>query len=326
MKPKTIEEIQDEVVKEFITHAPFSTREWRFISGQTQLRLWPEICKRYAIEVTKPISELLAVMHGDGGHYQEKHGLAKAIEDAMELLHTKWKSPDQVKDECFKVAKASLEKASERGRVEYKGNMFADPSTSTVLYHPDGSEFSIDKSSITSHSFMNKLQHHSNEFYLLRGFPEKPEHDLNIQSPADFKRKLIKYKHDFEACIAAKTRVDNPEIMEIGNLLSPFTHLFNKAKDGIFDLPDNVEFEEINICDIASCISPTCQNKKECQLPEKVIHLKLKQEVKPIETQDELWSKVINATDDVMRTPQEFERCRQYLKSKFKIQRIHPEQ
>lgn len=53
MKPKTIEEIQDEVVKEFITHAPFSTREWRFISGQTQLRLWPEICKRYAIEVAK---------------------------------------------------------------------------------------------------------------------------------------------------------------------------------------------------------------------------------------------------------------------------------
>lgn len=109
MKPKTIEEIQGEVTKEKMF------KEWDSLTPYGQNLCWPEVCKRYAIEVTKPISDLLAVMHGDGGHYTAKHGLVKSVEDAIELLHTKWKSPDQVRDAC----KASLEKASENVRVNF---------------------------------------------------------------------------------------------------------------------------------------------------------------------------------------------------------------
>ncbi len=36
------------------------------------------------------LAELLAILHGDGGHYQQEHGTTKAIEDAINLIHTKW--------------------------------------------------------------------------------------------------------------------------------------------------------------------------------------------------------------------------------------------
>jgi hypothetical protein len=42
------------------------------------------------IERLKPVYELLCVLHGDGGHYTQKHGINKAIKDAGDLLHTKW--------------------------------------------------------------------------------------------------------------------------------------------------------------------------------------------------------------------------------------------
>lgn len=38
----------------------------------------------------KGLSNLLAVLHGDGGHYEATHGTTKAIQDAIELIHTKW--------------------------------------------------------------------------------------------------------------------------------------------------------------------------------------------------------------------------------------------
>jgi hypothetical protein len=41
-------------------------------------------------QVTHAIGELLAVLHGDGGHYTAKHGLLKSIKDAQELLHAEW--------------------------------------------------------------------------------------------------------------------------------------------------------------------------------------------------------------------------------------------
>lgn len=44
------------------------------------------------------ISELLAIMHGDGGHHQEKVGTLQAIKDASELLYTKWVSNEHLKD------------------------------------------------------------------------------------------------------------------------------------------------------------------------------------------------------------------------------------
>ena len=32
------------------------------------------------------LNELLAVIHGDGGHYQSRHGTLKAIEDAKDII------------------------------------------------------------------------------------------------------------------------------------------------------------------------------------------------------------------------------------------------
>ena len=32
------------------------------------------------------LSSLLAVIHRDGGHYEDKHGTEKAVEDAMEII------------------------------------------------------------------------------------------------------------------------------------------------------------------------------------------------------------------------------------------------
>lgn len=33
------------------------------------------------------VSDLLAVLHGDGGHYEAKHGREKAARDALEIVH-----------------------------------------------------------------------------------------------------------------------------------------------------------------------------------------------------------------------------------------------
>jgi hypothetical protein len=49
-------------------------------------------------EIKHAISELLAVMHGDGGHYESKYGTLKALQDAQELLFDKWKAQSQVED------------------------------------------------------------------------------------------------------------------------------------------------------------------------------------------------------------------------------------
>ena len=37
--------------------------------------------------VTKGLSDLLAVIHRDGGQYISQHGLAKAYEDAVKIIH-----------------------------------------------------------------------------------------------------------------------------------------------------------------------------------------------------------------------------------------------
>ena len=54
-------------------------------------------CRTYLIEIIKQLekqsdslSNLLAVLHRDGGHYEYKHGTKKSIDDAMKLLHTEW--------------------------------------------------------------------------------------------------------------------------------------------------------------------------------------------------------------------------------------------
>ena len=47
------------------------------------------------------LGNLLARIHGDGGHYIEQHGLAKACEDA-EMLVATWKSVIPIKDDAIK--------------------------------------------------------------------------------------------------------------------------------------------------------------------------------------------------------------------------------
>lgn len=34
-----------------------------------------------------PLSELLAIIHRDGGHYEAQHGTEKAVQDAMNKIH-----------------------------------------------------------------------------------------------------------------------------------------------------------------------------------------------------------------------------------------------
>lgn len=66
------------------------------------------------------ISELLAVMHRDGGHYQVKVGTIQAIKDAKELLFTEWQSSDQIEslraevDRLKNDLKHSEERADQR--------------------------------------------------------------------------------------------------------------------------------------------------------------------------------------------------------------------
>ena len=41
-------------------------------------------------KIKQALSNLLAVMHGDGGHHEGKVGTLQAIKDAEALLHNKW--------------------------------------------------------------------------------------------------------------------------------------------------------------------------------------------------------------------------------------------
>lgn len=50
------------------------------------VREWAHLA-RESYEARTRLGDLLAVIHRDGGHYQEKHGTAKAVEDAIALWH-----------------------------------------------------------------------------------------------------------------------------------------------------------------------------------------------------------------------------------------------
>lgn len=138
---------------------------------------------------------------------------------------------------------------------------------------------------------MNKLQYHSNEFFVLWNYPENKNY-INGRSQSEMASLMDgeyeKYQADLKACIAGKTRVDNKELLPIQNgalgtnliwmLPSP-----KLLKDGdTFDLPDNVEFEEKEGC-ASDCCTTDGRCGEGCREPVKFIHLKLKQEVKTIE-------------------------------------------
>lgn len=52
---KNLEQIKDEVAKEFI-----STFTWDDLNYENEMRLWPEVCKRYATECIKASLEKAA--------------------------------------------------------------------------------------------------------------------------------------------------------------------------------------------------------------------------------------------------------------------------
>lgn len=58
----------------------------------------------------------------------------------------------------LECARETLKEASKKARVEYKGPLYADPSISERLIHPDGSIFSIVKSSITNEANIKLIQ------------------------------------------------------------------------------------------------------------------------------------------------------------------------
>lgn len=157
---------------------------------------------------------------------------------------------------------------------------------------------------------MNKIYYHSNEFFLLRDFPEEPTGyctDLGaiaLICGNTFCRcdsMLKRHIKAIKSCIAAKTRIDNPEALCIvtppdgsGDLYALLNGEQIKLENGdIFDLPDNVEFEEkndqrnCNYCKI-DCL----KNLKgiPCKAP-RVIHLKLKQEVSPFKERKSMEAK-----------------------------------
>lgn len=181
---------------------------------------------------------------------------------------------------------------------------------------------------------MNKIYFESNTFWLLRDYPEEPT-DM-YQGDQYYGAKMDEYHDQVKACIAAKIKIDNIELIINGK------HAFQNGY--IFDIPDGVEFEErVTCCDGTSlviCCEMDCEGykSKHGDKTEKVIHLKLKQEAKtelkfayemgigyaPIigreESQDELFHEVVSILLKHSNNPYSI------LKSKFKIQRIHPEQ
>lgn len=117
-----------------------------------------------------------------------------------------------------------------------------------------------------------------NDFYLF----DEPEYEEGV---GFINLRGHNYRLKLQANLSAGKKIINPEVMEIGNLLSPFTAWFNKAKPGdIFPLPENTGFEEDTKQSnpVNGPFGTFFMNEK------KVIRLFLKEEPKPspVETQD----------------------------------------
>jgi hypothetical protein len=91
---------------------------------------------------------LLAIIHGDGGHYQAEHGTAKAVEDAI----TKWNA---------------LTQASRKSAPETEGNVFSrypvgtifqkKPTGNIVAMKPDGESEVIGPETGCKHREVNTI-------------------------------------------------------------------------------------------------------------------------------------------------------------------------
>jgi hypothetical protein len=191
----------------------------------------------------------------------------------------------------------------------------------------------------------DKVLFENNEFFLLRDFPSEMEFDRHV-------RPEVEYKLAIEACIAAKTKIDNPELLM--HIMGLQYGLDRPLKPGdILDLPDGVEFEEkyqfycMGWCDCSEKEYHAWNVRENVKADtQKVIHIKLKQEVKtelkcasemgvgyaPIIGRDEsqydlTWDTAL--TEGIVATNANIKPYTAFLRhmeSKFKIQRILPEQ
>lgn len=70
-----------------IAHGTYMDEEARESYFNEMMQLFgQELAKRVEEDDTTRLRELLAVIHGDGGHYTEEHGIEKSWDDAMQLL------------------------------------------------------------------------------------------------------------------------------------------------------------------------------------------------------------------------------------------------
>lgn len=172
---------------------------------------------------------------------------------------------------------------------------------------------------------MNKLQYHYNEFFSLRNYPTKEQYTTQHGYPNVFPSfHEDMYNKAVEACIAAKTRIDTTSVVNTLKLKWVIKNsnetiwayddhiLIDDGK--IFDLPDNVEFEEgeefiandhwfpIDLKDKyegKTILHPDdLEDLRKSGRTRRVIHIKLKEEdnLKEVkeESQDELISEIGN--------------------------------
>lgn len=95
----------------------------------------------------------------------------------------------------------------------------------------------------------DKVLFENNEFFLLRGFPEEPQRK-DFELFGSYMLACYRYDSNLRSCAAAKTKIDNPELLkeqlewvkgQHGNKLFPL-------KDGdIFDIPDNDYFIHLRL-------------------------------------------------------------------------------
>lgn len=101
-----------------------NSQEWKLVSTY-EAENHPLECYEYRlINIQPALSELLAVMHGDGGHHEEKVGTLQAIKDAQELIHTKWVKQEQSEVERLREEPIGIDAGKlVRDEIEYERNL-----------------------------------------------------------------------------------------------------------------------------------------------------------------------------------------------------------
>jgi len=84
--------------------------EWRFTNKVDEL-------ERERDKLREHLGNLLAVLHGDGGHYEAEHGTDKSVADALEKYYNNLRTTDATLY-ALRERVAALEQQNERQRDE----------------------------------------------------------------------------------------------------------------------------------------------------------------------------------------------------------------